>query len=96
MFVYSNGSWTLQAHLFSSDTKSHQYGSSVAIDGNTIVVGARWDTTAAGDSAGSACNSGLTRSIGKLQTDLAYCGAARGRAMVSQTVVAGGDAPVSF
>ena len=49
VFVRSGTSWTEQAHLFASDAAGNdRFGSSVAISGDTIVVGAHFDTTAAG------------------------------------------------
>ena len=53
--VATGGTWSRQVHLFPDDgAVSDRYGNSVAISGNTIVVGAQEDVTAAGINAGSA------------------------------------------
>jgi hypothetical protein len=55
VFTRSSEIWSQQGHLFASDAASgDKFGSSVAISGDTIVVGAVSDDTAAGDMAGSA------------------------------------------
>jgi len=59
VFVRSGTTWTQQAYLKASNTGSSDYfGSSVAISGNTVVVGARWEQSgAAGVGANQADNS---------------------------------------
>lgn len=59
VYVRSGSSWTLQATLAPADTPlrtgaaAPRFGSSVAIDGDVIVVGAPgWDSTAGSDTAG--------------------------------------------
>ncbi len=55
VFVRSSGVWSQQQKLTASDSAAgDQFGSSVALDGNTAVVGAPSDETAAGLFAGSA------------------------------------------
>ena len=67
VYVRSNGNWTMQAKLIAGDLPAPnpapptpiflsfaRFGSSVAIDSNTIVVGAHRNDTAAGEDAGSA------------------------------------------
>ena len=55
VFVRSGGTWTQQAKLTASDAAaSDQFGVSVAVAGDTAVVGAYVDDTPAGDDAGSA------------------------------------------
>jgi hypothetical protein len=55
VFVRSGTSWSQQAHLFASDAAAFDlFGGSVAISGDTIVVGAEFDATAGGTHAGSA------------------------------------------
>ncbi len=55
VFVRSGTTWTEQAHLFASDgAAGDQFGFSVALVGDTALVGARFDDTAGGGSAGSA------------------------------------------
>ena len=56
VFVRSGNVWTEQAHLFASDGADYDYfgTNSVAVSGNTIVVGAYGDDTEAGIDAGSA------------------------------------------
>ncbi len=56
-YIYVRGgtTWSEQAHLFASDAAAYDnFGSSVAISGETIVVGANRDSTAAGMETGSA------------------------------------------
>jgi hypothetical protein len=56
-YVYTRigGTWSLQKQLSADDAATDDlFGSSVAIDGDTIVMGAMGDETAAGDFAGSA------------------------------------------
>ena len=49
------GTWTQQAHVYASDyAVGDRFGGSVAISGDTILIGARRNNTAAGGSAGSA------------------------------------------
>ncbi|HEY1013292.1 MAG TPA: integrin [Herpetosiphonaceae bacterium] len=48
VFVRANGAWTLHAYLKASNTEAHDmFGSSVAVDGDTIVVGAVGEDSAA-------------------------------------------------
>ncbi len=55
VYVRSGATWIEQAHLFASDgTAADQFGWSVAISGETIVVGALYHDTTAGGYAGSA------------------------------------------
>ncbi|HVE72727.1 MAG TPA: Ig-like domain-containing protein [Thermoanaerobaculia bacterium] len=55
VYVRSGTSWSQQAQLFASDSAaSDQFGNSVAISGNTAVVGAPGHSTAGGSGAGSA------------------------------------------
>ena len=51
----SGTTWSEQAHLFASDgAEDDLFGSSVAIDGDTVVVGAWGDDRPVGEYAGSA------------------------------------------
>lgn len=56
VFKRNSGVWTQEAHLFASDGATNDFFSSyaVAIDGDTIVVGASDDDTSNGIDAGSA------------------------------------------
>lgn len=55
VFVRTGGAWVLQARLVASDGFSFDlFGRAVAIDGDTIVVGAEYDDNTAGIDAGSA------------------------------------------
>ena len=55
IFTRSGTTWTQQAKITSSDRDFlDQFGNSVAIDGNIIVVGAPGDSNAAGQSGGAA------------------------------------------
>lgn len=55
VYTRTGTTWTQQAHLFASDTAaSDEFGFSVAVSGDTAVVGAIFDDTAAGANAGSA------------------------------------------
>ena len=55
MFVRSGGAWTQQAKLTASDAAADdRFGISVAVAGDTAVVGAFLDDTLAGTDAGSA------------------------------------------
>src|SRR5439155_610697 len=54
VFVRSGTTWTQQAHLTAADGAAYDYfGVSVAVSGNTAVVGAYYDDTPAGRNAGS-------------------------------------------
>lgn len=54
VFIRAGGVWFEQARLFASDGLANdQFGTAVAISGDTIVVGAPNDSTAAGESSGS-------------------------------------------
>ncbi|MFT3742927.1 MAG: carboxypeptidase regulatory-like domain-containing protein [Pyrinomonadaceae bacterium] len=55
IFVRVAGVWTQQQKLSASDAAEGDFfGNAVAISGNTVVIGAFFDDTARGDSAGSA------------------------------------------
>ena len=55
VFVRSGTTWTEQAHVFASDGGfADQFGVSVALSGETILIGANEDDTAGGANAGSA------------------------------------------
>lgn len=55
VFIRSGNVWTQQQKLTASDAAEGDFfGESVAISGNTVVVGAFFDDTVRGDSAGSA------------------------------------------
>ncbi len=55
VFVRSDGVWTQQAKLTASDSAAgDQFGVSVSISGNSVLVGARMDDHAGGIDAGSA------------------------------------------
>jgi hypothetical protein len=55
VFTRTGSTWSQQDHLFADDGQADDiFGSSVAISGNTVVVGAHYDGTAAGWHAGSA------------------------------------------
>lgn len=55
VFVRSGGVWTWQAQLLASDGAANDFfGTSVAVAGDTAIVGAFFDNTAAGTDAGSA------------------------------------------
>lgn len=55
VFIRSNGVWSQQAKLTASDAAAgDEFGYSVAIDGETAVIGARFDSHAGGSLAGSA------------------------------------------
>jgi glutamate synthase domain-containing protein 3 len=55
VFTRSGGTWSQQDHLFADDAAAGDgFGGSVAISGDTIVVGEEYDDTAAGNDAGSA------------------------------------------
>jgi FG-GAP repeat/IPT/TIG domain len=71
VYVRSGGVWTQQAHLFGPGpaTGGDQFGLSVAISGNTIVVGAHGHD-AAGDQAGAAYAFVRQNGIWSLQQEL--------------------------
>jgi len=55
VFVRSGTAWTEQAKLTASDGAGFdRFGTSVAVDGNTAVVGSPYDEASIGDQAGSA------------------------------------------
>jgi hypothetical protein len=55
VFVRNGTTWTQQAKLTASDGElGDLFATSLEIDGDTVVVGARWDDNDAGDNAGSA------------------------------------------
>ncbi|MCZ7684310.1 MAG: hypothetical protein M5U28_38260 [Sandaracinaceae bacterium] len=55
VFVRSGPTWTEQARLEASDGATNDvFGASVALDGDSALVGMRWDDTARGADAGSA------------------------------------------
>lgn len=73
VFTRSGAVWSFQARLSASDSAANDYfGTSVALNADTAVVGAPFDTTTAGTSAGSAyvfARSGTTwTQRGKLTT----------------------------
>ncbi len=54
-FVRSGTAWSQQAKLTPNDGAGYdQFGYSVALDGNTALVGARWDDSSFGNESGSA------------------------------------------
>jgi hypothetical protein len=54
IFVRSGATWTQQAKLIASDgTAGDQFGTSVAISGNTVIIGAPADTNGSAQSLGS-------------------------------------------
>ncbi len=62
VFVRSGTSWAQQAYLKASNSEAYdQFGSTVALDGNTIVVGSHYEDSAAtgvdGDQSSNAANS---------------------------------------
>lgn len=63
VFTRSGTTWTQQAYLKASNTEANDYfGSSLAIDGNTIIVGApEEDSIASGVNGNQADNSGFYR-----------------------------------
>jgi len=55
VFIRSGSTWSLQSHLMASDaTGGDNFGYSVAISGDTALVGAYYDDTSAGEDSGSA------------------------------------------
>jgi len=55
MFVRSGTTWTQQAELLASDGATNdQFGLSVALDGDTAIIGAHWDDYTDDDNVGSA------------------------------------------
>ncbi len=55
VFVRNDGSWVQAAKLTASDgAEGDHFGNAVALSGDTALIGAEWDDTAAGDWAGSA------------------------------------------
>ena len=55
VYVRSGTTWSEQAHVVASDgAQDDRFGTSVAISGETLVVGAYLDDTAGGENAGSA------------------------------------------
>lgn len=55
VFTRSDGSWTQEAELVATDRDTRdRFGQSVAIDGDTALVGADWDEDPNGEDAGSA------------------------------------------
>lgn len=63
VFEYTNGSWTQFDRLTASPQQRDQFGASVAIDGDTVVVGAPWEnyrgyTEAGPDGCGCASTGG--------------------------------------
>ena len=55
VYVRSGSSWSQQAKLTASDAaSSDEFGISVAISGDTVVVGAKWDNAPALSNSGSA------------------------------------------
>ena len=63
VFVRSNGSWSQQAYLKASNTGfNDQFGSSVAVDGETVVVGAALEDSNATGINGNQANNGAENS----------------------------------
>lgn len=55
VFVRNGGDWVLQATLVPSDSAAgSEFGTSVALDGDTLIVGARWHDLPDADGAGAA------------------------------------------
>ena len=55
VFVQSGGTWSEQAELTASDGSAFdEFGSSVAVNGSTVVVGAGWRTVGSNNSQGAA------------------------------------------
>jgi hypothetical protein len=55
VFIRTGTSWTQQAQLFASDGSTNdQFGLSVALDGDTALIGAHWDEEIDDDDSGSA------------------------------------------
>jgi hypothetical protein len=55
VFVRCDGIWTQQAKLMAADASSYDYfGSSIAVDGETAIIGAPFDSNADGAYAGAA------------------------------------------
>jgi len=53
VFVQTSGTWVQQAELTASDGAAFdEFGSSVAVSGSTIVVGAGWRTVGSNNSQG--------------------------------------------
>ena len=91
VFTRSGSTWSQQGHLYADDAAGNDwFGVSVAIDGDTIVVGAYVDDTAAGDDAGSAYV--FTRTAGIwTQQDHLYADDAAGNDYFGRSVAISGD-----
>lgn len=63
LFVRNNGIWAEQAYLKASNAETNdQFGRAVAISGNTVVVGARWEDSASVGANGDASNNSASNS----------------------------------
>src|SRR6266498_2791055 len=97
VFARSGGVWTQQQKLLASDAAAGAvFGNSVAISGETVVVGAQFDDDVAGDNQGSAYvfarSDGVWSQQQKLlASDARCCGEAFGEsvAISGETVVVG-------
>ena len=95
VFVRNNGNWRQEAKLFASDSdEDDEFGTTLAFDGYTAVVGAR-NNNDAGNNSGSAYvfihNSGVWIQQAKLTVDDATTGTSFGRsvAVSSETIIVG-------
>ncbi|HEX2573340.1 MAG TPA: cadherin-like beta sandwich domain-containing protein [Polyangia bacterium] len=63
VFVRTGTTWTQQAYIKSPDPDTDdQFGTSVAVDGNTLAVGARWESSSATGINGDIFNNSLQQS----------------------------------
>ena len=80
VYVLVEGVWVLQAHLFASDgVASDQFGISVAIDGDTAIVGAPYDDVGVNEDQGSAYVFVRAGDVWTLQQRLSVAGNAADR-----------------
>ena len=95
VFVRSGGAWTQQAKLTASDAANGDaFGISVAVAGDTAVVGASYDDTVAGTDAGSAYVFVGSGGVWTQQAKLTASDAANGDAFGISVAVAGDTAVV--
>ncbi|MEK6642838.1 MAG: hypothetical protein AABZ08_02945 [Planctomycetota bacterium] len=95
VFVRSGGIWTQQAKLTASDaTANEDFGRSLALSSNTIVVGAYTDDHAGGSDAGSAYVFVRTGTVWTQQTKLIGFDTADGDNFGKSVVVSGDTALV--
>ena len=95
VFVRSGGAWTQQAKLTASDAAARDlFGRSVAVAGDTVVVGAWVDDTLAGTDAGSAYVFVRSGGAWTQQAKLTAADAAAGDAFGFSVAVAGDTAVV--